>query len=143
MAVDLEQAIEWASSHRTAVLITLRSDGRAQSSDITFAVVDHTFVISVTDDRAKTHNMRRDPRVVLHITDPSTWSYVSFDGMVDLSPVTDDVADATADALVDYYRRIAGEHDDWDDYRSAMVDQRRLVVRFTPAAAVGQINTPG
>jgi len=71
--MDMTTALEWAAHRRNAVLITLRKDGRAQSSDIAYALDDGTFVISVTDSRAKTANMRRDQRVVLHITHPD-WS---------------------------------------------------------------------
>lgn len=138
--MDLDRALEWASDRTHAVLITLRSDGRAQSSDVVYAVVDGHIVVSVTDDRAKTANMRRDPRVVVHITSPETWSYVSLDAEVSLSPVTTEVGDGTNEALVDYYRRVNGEHEDWDDYRRAMIDQERLIVTITPHSVVGQIN---
>jgi PPOX class probable F420-dependent enzyme len=138
--MDLTNALTWAAARRDGVLITLRADGRAQSSDISYTVVDGAFVISVTDDRAKTRNMRRDPRVVLHLTDPASWSYVSFDGTASLTPVATAPDDATCDALVAYYRGVRGaEHPDWDDYRRAMVADRRLVVRVVPTSAVGQV----
>lgn len=137
--MDLTTAIQWATERRNGVLITLRRDGRAQSSDISYCVDDGRFTVSVTDDRAKTRNMRRDPRVVLHITDPATWSYLSFDATVELSPVTTSTEDPTSDALVAYYRAVAGEHPDWTDYRQAMIDQRRLVVTINPHAVVGQV----
>lgn len=140
MPLDIPAALDWASARRTGVLITLRSDGRAQSSDIAYAVTDGGFTISVTADRAKTANMRRDPRVVLHVTDPGNWSYVSFDGVAELSAVTTQPDDATSDALVAYYRQVAGDHDDWAEYRRAMIDEQRLVVRLVPGRAVGQIN---
>ena len=137
--MELEQATSWAAERKNAVLITLRKDGRAQSSDIAYTVVDGAFWISLTDSRAKTANMRRDPRVVLHITEPGSWSYISFDGTVELSPVAASADDATCDMLVDYYERVAGKaHPDWDEYRQAMVDEGRLIATFTPAKAVGQ-----
>ncbi|MEM7274287.1 MAG: PPOX class F420-dependent oxidoreductase [Actinomycetota bacterium] len=139
--MELNDALAWAGERRNAVLITIRRDGRPQSSDISFAVVDGVFTISVTADRAKTANMRRDPRVVLHLTDPGSWSYVSFDGTVELTEPTTAPDDATADALVEYYERVAGQpHPDWDEYRAAMVEEGRLLARFTPAKAVGQIH---
>lgn len=139
--MDLTTALEWAAGRSDAVLITLRGDGRPQSSDISYHLADGVFTISVTDDRAKTANMRRDPRVVLHLTDRPSWSYLSFDGMVELSPPATEPGDATCDALVEYYEAVAGKpHPDWDDYRRAMVDEGRLVVRFTPTSVVGQIN---
>lgn len=134
-------ALDWARDRRNAVLITLRKDGRAQSSDIAYSVEDGTFLVSVTDSRAKTTNMRRDPRVVLHMTDPASWSYLSFDGTVELLPTTTSVDDDTNDALVRYYEAVSGgPHPDWDEYRRAMVDEGRLIVRFTPTSVVGQLH---
>ncbi len=139
--MDLDDALAYAATKKNGVLITLRADGRPQSSDVAFLVQDGMFVISLTDTRAKTHNMRRDPRVVLHLTDPSTWTYLSFDGTVSLSPVAMTPDDATNDALVDYYERVAKQaHPDWDEYRRAMVAEQRLLATFTPTAVVGQIH---
>lgn len=140
MAITVEQAIEWASTRKHAVLITLRKDGRAQSSDIAYTVIDGAIVISLTATRAKTANMRRDPRIVLHITDPASWSYVSFDAVAELGAVTTDPSDAASDDLVDYYRTVGGEHPDWDEYRAAMVDEQRQLLTVRPTTAVGQIN---
>ncbi len=85
--------------------------------------------------------MRRDNRVVLHLTDRSSWSYLSFDGTVELMEPAADPRDATADALVAYFEKVAGEpHSDWDEYRAAMVAEGRLLVLFTPMSVVGQIN---
>lgn len=138
--MDLSTALEYAAERRTATLITIRSDGRPQSSDIAYTVDGDVMHISVTDDRAKTRNMRRDPRVVVHLSNPAAWTYLSFDGTVDLSPVTTSPDDDTAEALVAYYRAVSGEHPDWDEYRRAMIDEGRLIVTFTPTTVVGQIN---
>ena len=139
--MDMNTAIGWAGERRNGVLITLRKDGRAQSSDIAYALDGDTFVISVTESRAKTANMRRDPRVVLHITEPGSWSYVSFDGTVELLPTTTSVDDPTSDALVAYYETVSGgPHPDWDEYRQAMVDEGRLLARLTPGSVVGQVH---
>ena len=139
--MELSSALTWAATRKHAVLITIRRDGRPQSSDIAYTVDDRAFRISLTHDRAKTANMRRDPRVVLHITEPGSWSYVSFDGTVELSPTTTATDDATADALVTYYEQVAGQaHPDWAEYRKAMVDEGRLIATFHPASVVGQIH---
>lgn len=139
--MDLDTALAWAADRKQCVLITIRSDGRAQSSDVVYGLADGTFSISLTDDRAKTVNIRRDPRVVLHITEPSSWSYVSFDGTVGLTSVTTEPGDPASDALVELYEAVnGGPHDDWDEYRQAMVDQGRLVARFTPTSVVGQVH---
>lgn len=141
MAITLDQAVEWASARKHAVLITLRKDGRAQSSDVSYTVIDDAIVVSLTATRAKTANMRRDPRVVVHITDPGTWSYVSFDAVVELGEVTTAPDDAAADALVEYYELVAGEaHPDWDEYRAAMIGEQRQLAYMRPASVVGQIN---
>ncbi len=139
--MEIDEAVTWAAARKHAVLITLRSDGRAQSSDVLYAVADGTFLVSVTDSRAKTANMRRDPRVVLHVTEPSSWSYASFDSTVDLTEVTTEPGDATSDLLCRYYELVAGKpHDDWDEYRAAMIEEGRLVARLIPGSAVGQVH---
>ncbi|MEQ8718123.1 MAG: PPOX class F420-dependent oxidoreductase [Acidimicrobiales bacterium] len=138
--MDLSTALEYAAKGRTATLITIRSDGRPQSSDIAYTVDGDVLHISVTDGRAKTRNMQRDPRVVVHLSNPAGWTYLSFDGTVELSPVTTSPDDDTAEALVAYYRAVSGEHPDWDEYRQAMIDEGRLIVTFTPTKVVGQIN---
>ena len=137
--MELSEAIDWASERRLGVLITIRSDGRPQSSDVVYYIDDGVFLISVTDDRAKTANLRRDPRAVLHVSDEQAWSYVSLDGTVELSPVTTSADDATSDALVEYFERMAGTHSNWDEFRQAMIDERRLIARFTPAHAAGYV----
>ena len=139
--MELSEAVDWAAERRLGVLITIRSDGRPQSSDIVYYVDTGVFHISMTAGRAKAVNLRRDPRAVLHISDEKAWSYVSLDGTVELSPPTTTPGDATSDALVDYYERMAGQHPDWNEYRQAMIDEGRLVARFTPTSAAGQIHS--
>jgi len=139
--MDLDTAIAWAAGRHHGVLITIRADGRPQSSDIVYGFDGPAILVSVTTNRAKTANMRRDPRVVLHITDPGSFSYVSFNSTAKLSPVCADPSDAVADELVSLHRAISGaEHPDWDEFRRAMVDDRRLVARITPTTAVGQVH---
>ena len=139
--MELSEATSWAAERRLGVLITIRADGRPQSSDIVYYVDSGVFTISLTAGRAKTANLRRDPRAVLHISDEEAWSYVSLDGTVELLPPATEPGDATSDALVDYYERMAGgPHPDWDEYRQAMIEERRLVARFTPTSVAGQIH---
>lgn len=141
MALDVDAALAWVTGRSPAVLITLKKDGSPQSSDVAFTVADGALVISLTDGRAKTHNMRRDPRILVHVTAPGDWSYVSFSGEAELGPVTTDPHDAAADDLVAYYEAVAGQpHPDWDEYRAAMVAEKRLVLRLRPTRAVGQIH---
>ena len=118
-------------SRRQGVLVTLKKDGRPQLSNIAYTVGDDDVIrISVTDGRAKTANLRRDARASLHVTREDFSSYAVVEGTATLLPVAADPYDATADALVEYYRAVAGEHDDWEEYRQAMVDDGRLLVEL-------------
>lgn len=119
------------------VLVTLKRDGRPQLSNISYVMTDGVIRISVTDGRAKTANLRRDPRASLHVTSDDFWSYVVAEGDAELTPVATDPGDATVDELVDYYRAVQGEHDDWDDYRAAMVEDRRLLIRIPVTRTYG------
>ncbi len=138
--MEIAEALARAANHTNATLITLRRDGRAQSSDIVYAVVGDQIKISVTHDRAKTRNLIRDNRAVFHFSDPSSWSYLSIDAIADVSPITVAADDATADALVEVYRAVAGEHDNWDEFRAAMIAEGRCVVTLTPQSVTGQLH---
>ncbi|MGH9134110.1 MAG: PPOX class F420-dependent oxidoreductase, partial [Ilumatobacteraceae bacterium] len=117
-------------------------DGRPQLSNITYHFGDDGVVrISVTDGRAKTHNIRRDSRVSLYVTQDDFWAYVVVEADAELSAVAAAPDDATVGELVDYYRAIAGEHPDWDDYRRVMVAEGRLVLRLRPTSAYGMLGT--
>ena len=139
--MDISDALDFIRDKRNGVLITLKSDGRPQSSNIAFAVGDDDVVrISVTDGRAKTANLRRDPRASLHVNRDDFWAYAVIEADVTMLPVAQSPDDATVDALVDYYRIVAGEHDNWDEYRQAMVDDHRLILELHPARAYGMLN---
>ena len=137
--MELDVAVAFATENRRSVLITLKRDGRPQSSNVMHVVRDGQFVVSVTDDRAKTRNARRDPRVSLHVSAPDFWSYVVVEGTARMMPVARRVDDDTVEALVEYYRAAAGEHPDWDDYRREMVRERRLLLTVTPERAYGML----
>ncbi|MFD9905833.1 PPOX class F420-dependent oxidoreductase [Streptomyces sp. NPDC059063] len=117
---------------RRGVLATLKRDGRPQLSNVSYTYDPQARLlrISVTGDRAKTRNLRRDPRAVFHVTTSDLGAYVVAEGDAELTPVTEAPDDATADELVDVYRAIAGEHPDWDEFRAAMVAEGRLVIRI-------------
>ncbi|MEW2623978.1 PPOX class F420-dependent oxidoreductase [Streptomyces sp. NPDC048106] len=121
------------------VLVTLRRDGRPQLSNVSHAYDPDERIIrvSVTDDRAKTRNLRRDPRASYHVTSDDRWAYAVAEGMAELSPVAQDPHDETVEELIRLYRAVLGEHPDWDDYRAAMVRDRRLVVRLHVARVYG------
>ena len=140
MALSLDDAGSFVAQHSQAVLVTLRQDGRPQLSNILYVPsADGTVRISVTDNRAKTNNLRRDPRASLHVTSPDFWSYVVLDGTVALSPVAGQPDDTVVAELVDMYRLARGEHPDWDEFRQVMVTQGRLVATLTPTYAYGQV----
>ena len=112
-------------------LATIAADGRPHITNISYAfdAGTATFRISITDTRVKTRNLRRDPRASLYITGADRWPYTVADGTAELSPVAADPDDQTVEALIDVYRAVTGsEHQDWDDYRQAMVADRRLVL---------------
>lgn len=138
--MDLAAALAFIGERRTGVLTTIRRDGRPQLSNIVYAVDDAgTIRISVTADRAKTRNLARDPRAALHVSRDDFWAYVVIDATAELAPVAGAPDDPTVDELVALYRSLSGEHPDWDDYRAAMVRDRRLVVRLSPTGAYGML----
>jgi PPOX class probable F420-dependent enzyme len=130
------------AGQRQGVLVTLRKDGWPQLSNVNYGwdAGQQVIRVSTTDDRAKTANMRRDPRVSFHVTSGDFWSYVVVDGQAALSAVAADPHDAAVEELVELYRSIQGEHPDWDDYRAAMVRDRRLVVRIRADRAYGMVH---
>jgi len=125
------------AEHRWGVLATVKRDGRPQLSNVGYAfdAAEGLVRVSVTADRAKTRNLERDPRVTLHVASRDFWTWVAVEGTAELTPVAADPHDATVEELITYYRGVSGEHDDWDEYRSAVVADRRLVVRFRPEHA--------
>jgi PPOX class probable F420-dependent enzyme len=138
--MELSDALEFVRARQHGVLTTIKRDGRPQLSNITYAVGDDGVVrISVTDTRAKTRNLRRDPRASLHVTQDDFWAYVVLEGEVTLTPVAAAPDDDTVDQLVEFYRAVIGEHPDWDDYRRAMVADGRLLVLFRPERAYGMV----
>ena len=115
---------------RGGSLISLKRDGRPQAS-----VVIHVWdpdrravLISVTDDRAKTRNLRRDPRASYQVVAPDLTAWAVGEGFAELTPPAADPHDDTVEALVGLYRRLVGEHPDWPEYRAAMVADRRVVL---------------
>ena len=131
----------FVAGHAWGVLATVKRDGRPQLSNVGFAYDPELqlFRVSVTDSRAKTSNLRADPRVTLHVASKDFWTWVAVEGTAELTPVAADPHDATVEELITYYRGVAGEHPNWDEFRAAMVADRRLVVRFRPEHTYGQL----
>lgn len=117
---------------RLGVLATLMRDGRPQLSNVLFGwdAATRTIRVSVTGDRAKVANLRRDPRASFYVTTTDGWAYVVAEGEAQLGPEARHPDDQAADDLVDLFRTLQGEHPDWEDYRAAMVAERRLVLRI-------------
>ena len=133
--------LDFVAGRHHGVLVTLKRDGRPQLSNVGYVYDAEAglFRVSVTDSRAKTRNLERDPRLSLHVTSEDFWTWVVVEGTATLTPVAADPHDDTVEELVTYYRGISGEHPDWDDYRAAMVRDRRRVVRFRVEHAYGQV----
>ena len=131
--------LELLSEDRSGVLVTLKRDGRPQLSNVSHHYYPDEGVvrITVTDDRAKTRNLRRDPRASYHVSTPDRRAYTVVEGTAELTPVAKDPHDDTVEELIRLYRDVLGEHPDWDDYRAAMIRDRRLVVRLKVDRAHG------
>lgn len=126
--MDLEQAREFLRENHRAVLATTRADGRPQLSPVTCGVDDAgRAIISTRETAIKIRNLRRNPAASLCVfTDGFFGQWVQVDGTVEIISLP-----AAMDLLVDYYRRISGEHPDWADYRAAMIRDQRCVARIT------------
>ena len=137
--VDRDTLLDFVRPRHRMVVITARRDGRPQASPVTGGVDDQgRIVISTYPDRAKAGNARRDPQVsVLVLSDEYDDAWVQVDGSCEVIDPPDSV-----EPLVDYYRCIAGEHPDWDEYRQAMRDQGKSLLRITPTRW-GTVSTGG
>jgi PPOX class probable F420-dependent enzyme len=123
-----------------AVLVTLRRDGSPQTSNVAFTLADGVARVSVTDDRAKTRNLRRDPRCVLHVLGSTFWEYASYPARASLSAVTAEPGDAVGRELLEVYETITGSpHPDPDEFFAAMVAERRLVLRLELGEGTGPL----
>ncbi|MCW2686978.1 MAG: class F420-dependent enzyme [Mycobacterium sp.] len=127
------------SGNSLGVLATVKRDGRPQLSNVSYYFDPRNVVIqvSITEPRAKTRNLRRDPRASLLVSSDDGWSYAVAEGDAILTPPAASPDDDTVEALIDLYRNIAGEHPDWDDYRRAMVTDRRVVLTLPVSHVYG------
>ena len=127
--VDLATLLDFVRPRHRMLLVTTRADGRPQVSPVSGGVDDAgRLVVSTYPGRAKTRNAERDPRVsVCVLSDEWDGPWVQVDGSAEVLHMPQ-----AEDALVDYYRCIAGEHPDWDEYRAAMRLQGKSLLRITP-----------
>jgi PPOX class probable F420-dependent enzyme len=128
-AVERDALLEFVRPRHRMMLTTFRSDGSLQSSPVSGGVDDAgRIVIASYPQRAKSTNIRRTPRAsVMVLSDEFNDAYVQVDGDAEVIDLPDAV-----EPLVDYFRSIAGEHPDWAEYRQAMVDQGKCLIRVTP-----------
>ena len=130
--MDIDAALDFVRTRHHAVLSTLKSDGTPQLSPVTAGVDDAGHVVISTRQPAfKVRNIRRDPRVWL-CAFPDTFfgGWVQIEGTAEIVELPE-----AMDGLVDYYRRISGEHPDWDDYRAAMERDKRVLLRISVSKA--------
>lgn len=146
--MELERAGAFLAEHNQGVLITIRGNGRAQSSNIAYHWDDDptgdspggVARISLTADRAKTRNAQRDQRVSLHVSSKDFWQYVVIEGIAEFTPVTTSPGDEAGRMLAEVFEKISGSaHPDWDEFHQAMIDEQRLVMTVRPERAYGQL----
>ncbi|MEU6258739.1 PPOX class F420-dependent oxidoreductase [Streptomyces sp. NPDC047043] len=127
--VSLDELLDFVRPRHRAILLTRRADGSPQASPLTCGVDDSgRIVVSTYPERAKTRNAKRDERVALVVlSDDWNGPWVQIDGTAEVIDSPESV-----EPLVEYYRNIAGEHPDWDEYREAMVKQGKSIIRVTP-----------
>ncbi|MFF9363161.1 PPOX class F420-dependent oxidoreductase [Streptomyces griseoluteus] len=127
--VTLSELLDFVRPRHRAILLTRRSDGSPQGSPLTCGVDDSGRIVASTyPERAKTRNARRDERVSLIVlSDEWNGPWVQIDGTAEVLDTPESI-----EPLVEYYRNIAGEHPDWDEYRRAMAEQGKSLIRVTP-----------
>jgi PPOX class probable F420-dependent enzyme len=130
--MDLDDARSFLRQHHRAVMHTYRRDGSPQLSPVVVTVDDEgRAIVSTRETSIKVANLARDPRTSLCVfTDAFFGPWTRIDGRADILHLPD-----ALEPLVDYYRRVAGEHEDWDAYRQAMRDEQRVLLRITLAEA--------
>jgi PPOX class probable F420-dependent enzyme len=126
--VERAELDDFVRPRHQGVLLTTRGDGRPQASLVTTGLAaDGTVVVSSYPERAKVHNVRRDPRAsMVVLSDRFGEEWVQLDGRAEVVDLPD-----ALEGLVEYYRVISGEHPDWDEYRAAMARQGKCLIRLT------------
>lgn len=137
--MQLSDAAEFLATHHKAVLITLDEDDVPHSSNVFAAFDGERLRVSLTDDRVKTGNLRRRPVAVVHLSSDDFWRWVAVECHAELSEVAAEAGDPVTEELLEVYESLQGTHDDPDDFRRAMVEDHRLVLRLTPRRVHGQL----
>jgi PPOX class probable F420-dependent enzyme len=138
--MDIASAQEFLREHHNAVLLTWRRDGRPQMSPVTVGLdAAGRAIFSSQETTYKVRNLRRDPRAALCVfVEAFLGPWIQIEGTAEIVTLP-----AAMEPLVDYYRRLAGEHPDWDDYRRAMTADRRALIRITIERAGPDRQGPG
>ncbi|GHE92728.1 PPOX class F420-dependent enzyme [Amycolatopsis deserti] len=125
---------------RIAVLATIKANGLPQLSPVTpyYDREAGVIYVSMTEGRAKTRNLRRDPRAAIEVTSADGWAWATAEGGVTLTGPGTDPHGPEVEALVDYYRAAAGEHPDWNEYREVMVSDRRVLMALKVERVYGE-----
>ena len=126
--VDRDQLLDFLRRRHHAILMTTRRDGRPQASPNTCGIdAEGRIVISTYPERVKVRNIRRNPQVsVCVLSDEFGGAWVQVDGTAEVLDLPE-----ALEPLVEYFRVISGEHPDWDEYRQAMLDQGKSLIRVT------------
>lgn len=126
--MDHDKARAFIRANHRAVMLTSHADGRPQLSPVTVGLdADGNPIVSTRETAAKVRNLRRDPRVSLCVTtDAFFGEWIQIDGTAEVVPLPE-----AMETLVSYYRDVSGEHPDWDDYRAAMVRDRRVILKIS------------
>jgi PPOX class probable F420-dependent enzyme len=136
--MELAEGLATARATHHSVLTTIRSDGKPQLSNVLHYVRDDgVIIVSTYAPTAKYRNLRREPWAVLKVDGENVWSYAVIEAEATFSKIAEATDDDAVEELVAYFRAVSGEHDDWDEYRRAMVAEQRVVVRLTPTRAYG------
>jgi len=136
--MELTDALEVARATHHSVLTTIRRNGKPQLSNVLHYVRgDGVIIISTSAKTAKYRNLRREPWAALKVDAGNVWSYAVIEAEAGFSEVSAAPDDAAVEELVAYFRAVSGEHSDWDEYREAMVEEQRVVVRLSPVRAYG------
>ena len=123
--MNKQKGLDFVSEHHHAVMVTRSKSGRIQSSPVTVGSDGTKAVISSRETAYKVRNLMRDPQVTLCVfTDAFFGAWVQIEGTAEIVHLPE-----AMDLLVDYYRRIRGEHPDWDEYRQVMQDEKRVMIR--------------
>ena len=133
--IDLDRARAYLRGHHNGILATIKRDGRPQLSNVLYLLDDDgRLKVSVTQTRAKTRNLRRDPRATLHVQGRDWYEFLVIDGQADFVE-----GPGVAEALRDVYRKLRGEHPNWAEYDAAMIKDERLLLAISIDHAYGML----